>query len=100
VEAIEEILSYDVTEQLKFDHQRLIALVEYLIERDFAGLINVLYRLDVDEEQIKKYSEEKFLTAEVLANFIMQRLVLRAKAREIFNDRYTKDSDDGLVDKW
>jgi hypothetical protein len=96
----EEILHLVQSPTDKVDRQRLVQLIEHLLEKDFMALINLLYRLDVDEDQIRTYAEEKFLTAEVLANFIEQRLLMRAHSRELFNKRYTKDSDDDLVDKW
>jgi hypothetical protein len=72
----------------------LLALVEHLMDKDFNSLIQILYRLDVSEEAIRNYTDDKFLTGEVLTNMILQRIYLREEAKKLFTQRYSKEDPD------
>jgi hypothetical protein len=79
----------------------LLALVEHLMDKDFNSLIQILYRLDVSEEAIRNYTDDKFLTGEVLTNMILQRIYLREEAKKLFTQRYSKeDPDVEFVEPW
>jgi hypothetical protein len=79
----------------------LLAIVEHLMDKDFNSLIQILYRLDVSEEAIRNYTDDKFLTGEVLTNMILQRIYLREEAKKLFTQRYTKeDPDVEFVEPW
>jgi hypothetical protein len=81
--------------------EELLALVEHLMDRDFNSLIQILYRLDVSEEAIRNYTDDKFLTGEILTNMILQRIYLREEAKKLFTQRYTKeDPDVEFVEPW
>jgi DNA replicative helicase MCM subunit Mcm2 (Cdc46/Mcm family) len=52
----------------------LIALIEELINKDFGLLVHLLYRVDVDEEALKKrIREENKQAPEIIADMIIVR---------------------------
>ena len=66
-------------EQTLFDgaqfEAKLAMMIEQLLEKDFARLINILYRLDVDEEKLKFQlgNEGAPDAARIIARLIIER---------------------------
>lgn len=58
--------------------------INYLIERDFNGLLTLLYRLDVDEKKINKAlnGEVDRNAAEIIAEIILEREEKKAEWRK------------------
>jgi hypothetical protein len=61
----------------------LIDKIDYLIANDYEKLLQVLYRIDVDESKAKKSLIEASdkNPSEVLADLIIERLLEKAKSR-------------------
>lgn len=68
---------FDVPENISESHLRdvLVKTFEYLVEDDFAKLLQVLYRADVDQYKLKELLEntEGKSTAEVIADAYITR---------------------------
>jgi hypothetical protein len=69
--------------------QRLIDYIQHLIDKNFDGLINLLYRIDVDENKIKEAFKENQQSATILAHLIIERLQKIIKSR---NENSTTES--------
>jgi hypothetical protein len=52
----EDYLKLDRASQITYEQAfiKIMRVVEDLLERDFNGLVNILYRIDVSETQLKK----------------------------------------------
>lgn len=69
--------------QEELQHQ-LAQYINQLINNDFSRLLNLLYRIDVNEEKLKaslKEFQDKD-AAEVIATLIIERLLQKIKTRE------------------
>lgn len=63
--------------------QQLIAVVYDLIQRDFNKLLNILYRIDVDEKKLKfALFESTSPAAETITDLIIERQLQKLKFRE------------------
>jgi hypothetical protein len=83
-------------EQIK---ERLAAKINELVNSDFQKLVNILYRIDVNESKLKQmlswYKDED--AGRVIAELIIERQIQKIRSRESF-----KNSDDQISDeeKW
>ena len=80
MEDILAILNSSVDNSVK--RQQLVASVRYLIENDFSRLVQLLYRVDVSEEKLKKElraSERD--SAELIADLLIARQAEKLKSR-------------------
>lgn len=77
--------------------KRLMDLINELIQKDFNALLQLLYRIDVDEKKIRTYlKENKDLdSASILADMIIERQQQKMKSRKQFRTK-TDDSEE----KW
>jgi hypothetical protein len=73
--------------------------INQLIETDFHRLISLLYRIDVNEEKLKKLlkDNEKADAGLIIADLIIERQLEKIKSREQFKQ---KDNDKGEDEKW
>ena len=62
----------------------LIKVVEYLLDHDFNRLLNILYRIDVDENKVK----ELFASEEPVANGLAKAILERQKSKLKFRAKY------------
>ena len=64
---------------------QLTAAIEELIRSDFPRLIHILYRLDVDEDKLKKELKNNHVSqAEVICNMIIERQLQKLEAKKKF----------------
>ncbi len=65
---------------------QLINLINELIKNDFASLVQLLYRIDIDEKKLKKLLQEKAGTdaAPVIADIIIKRQLQKMSTRKQF----------------
>lgn len=79
--------------------ERLISLINELINKDFNALIQLLYRIDVDEKKIKIYLDKNtnYDSAPVIADLIIKRQLKKMESREYFNKKNSPESDE---EKW
>lgn len=87
------------TEELSGEPLRikLMELINTLIQKDFNALLQLLYRVDVDEKKIRIYlNENKNLdSASILADMIIERQQQKMKIRKQFRSK-TDDNEE----KW
>ena len=79
--------------------KRLMDLINELIQKDFNALVQLLYRIDVDEKKIRVYLKENKNqdSASVLADLIIDRQQQKIKSRQEFQTKNKKDDND---EKW
>lgn len=96
-----DLLSVNDLAIMKSSNYRKI-LVERLhlfINDDFHGLVQILYRVDIDEKHLKNLLNENKTTdaAEIIADLIIDRQLQKIKSRRQFNQRDNNISEE---DKW
>jgi hypothetical protein len=66
--------------------QQLVATINFLIQKDFARLINVLYRLDVSESRLKLLLQQQpdVNAGELIANLMIERQLEKIATRNRF----------------
>jgi hypothetical protein len=78
--------------------EELIHLVNELINKDFHALIQLLYRIDVNEKKISLYLNENSDkdSASVLADLIIERQIEKRESRKKFNQKNYEDDEEKL----
>lgn len=70
--------------------ERLLDFLEIrisdMLDRDFAGLLNALYRIDVNEEEIKKILSDE--NSELIARQIASAVINRQRQKVITRQHY------------
>jgi hypothetical protein len=94
----------EVTNSLQPDslneiREKLILLINELINKDFQALLQLLYRIDVNEKKIRLYLNEKTNedSANVLANMIIERQLQKIETRKKFKLKNKRKNDE---EKW
>jgi hypothetical protein len=94
----------NVTQSLEFEsldevHQKLFKLINELINKDFESLIQLLYRIDVNEKKIRLYLNQKPNedSANVLAGLIIERQLQKIETRKKFK---SKNSQEKNEERW
>ena len=79
--------------------EELIFLINELINKDFHSLIQLLYRIDVNEKKIRVYLEKNSHkdAASVLANLIIERQLQKIESRKKYTSKNNADEHD---EKW
>jgi len=69
-----------------------------MIERDFSGLLNLLYRLDINENKLRKLLEDIPTedAGRIIAALIIERQLQKKKSKEIFK----QEGEIPEEDKW
>ncbi|MEO6819168.1 MAG: hypothetical protein ABI266_09730 [Ginsengibacter sp.] len=72
-----------------------IFLINELILRDFSALVQLLYRIDVDEKKLKKVLSDNPSgdSASIIADMIIERQDQKAKSRNAFRQENTSDEE-------
>src|SRR5579863_4186645 len=75
--------------------QKLITLINEIIHEDFNSLIQLLYRIDVDEKKLKRLLKDQPDTdaAVLIAELIIQRQLQKIESRRQFNGNEKTDPD-------
>jgi hypothetical protein len=78
--------------------EELIHLINELINKDFYALIQLLYRIDVNEKKIRLYLNENSVndSAPVLADLIIERQIEKIESRKKFTQKNKIEDDE----KW
>ncbi len=78
-----QIVSKDVALQLEEIRRQLVGKIEYLLDFDFEQLMNILYRIDVDEQKVKEAlrNHPPNEIAPILAELVVERQLLKVKTR-------------------
>ena len=82
----------------QLSREKLIDYLNEFIKNDFSKVVQLLYRIDVSEQKLKKVLQENpdIDAASLIADLIIERLAAAKKARESFsnsNDNQHKISD-------
>lgn len=79
--------------------EQLISLINELINKDFHALIQLLYRIDVNEKRIRHYLEinKNQDSSSVLADMIIERQLQKIESRRDFSQKNDHESDE---EKW
>jgi hypothetical protein len=95
------IATADSIEQISSEKTReeLISLINDLINTDFHSLIQLLYRIDVNEKKIRFFLEENLHkdSADVITDLIIERQLQKIESRKKFSQR--NNAEDG-EEKW
>ncbi len=79
--------------------EKLIGLVNTLINKDFHSLLQLLYKTDVSENKIRSclQNDPDTLTADIIADLIIERQLQKIETRKI----YTPKNDSSFnEEKW
>ena len=77
---------------------RLAEVIEEMLQKEFYRLLNILYRLDVDEQKLKAELEKNagVNASLIIANLIIERQLQKIKSRQQFRG----DNDIAENEKW
>lgn len=78
--------------------EQLSAWVNEMIDRDFGGLLNLLYRLDINETKLRKLLEDipNEDAGRIIAALIIERQLQKKKSKEMFK----QEGEIPEEDKW
>ena len=79
--------------------EQLISLINELINKDFHALVQLLYRIDVNEKKIRHYldANKNEDSASILADMIIERQLQKIESRKLFSKKNNEESDE---EKW
>ena len=79
--------------------EQLIELINELIKKDFHALVQLLYRIDVNEKKIRTYLDQNKNenSASILADLIIERQLQKIESRKQFRGNKNHESDE---EKW
>jgi hypothetical protein len=91
----------NITQSLQFEplsevRKKLISFINELINKDFQSLIQLLYRIDVNEKKIRLYLNQKTDedSANVLADMIIERQLQKIESRKNFRSKPNAENDE------
>ena len=91
IHMINKQLDTDIGEDIQMPEleQKLIAFINTLIQHDFQKLVFLLYKIDVDENKLKKILKEEVGTdsANIIARLIIEREIQKIKTRKQFRQK-------------
>jgi hypothetical protein len=94
-------MDLELPAQMPFEDVRraLQAVVNKMIESDFEKLVNILYRVDVNERKLKYLLRENVGSdaADIIADLIIERQMEKIKSRREFSNQDDNISDE---EKW
>ncbi len=79
--------------------EKMVAILELYLERDFTALVQLLYRVDVAEKHIIALSSEEPLTATVLAKLLLDRIIEKEKNKKA-NTLPKQDDETSAIERW
>jgi hypothetical protein len=73
----------------KLNREDLSKAINYLIESDFHALIQLLYRIDINENKLKEtlHNNSEKNAGDVIADMIIERQQQKEKLRKIFKQQ-------------
>lgn len=94
-------LPVNISEQISYDevYARLADYINKLIQNDFDKLISYLYRIDVNEQKLKKLLQQNpgEDAGNIIADLIIERQQQKIKTREQYSRR---NNDINEEEKW
>jgi hypothetical protein len=80
------------------DKKDLINAINHLIQHDFNALVQLLYRLDIDEKKLKLILQEN--KSEDAGVLITNMILHRQKEKEEIRKQFKQQNDIAEEDKW
>ena len=76
--------------------KELCTQINGLLQHDFEKLVYILYRVDVDEQKLKKMLEynSDIPSAEVIANLLVERQAAKIKTRQQYRQNQVNDDEE------
>jgi hypothetical protein len=97
---LQEQWSIEMNDQFSMDEikEKLSHHINYLVNNDFARLINMLYTVDVNESRLKYLLKENASldAGHIIAGLIIERQVQKIKTREDIKSAYDQSDEE----KW
>lgn len=87
------VKAISTTEQLR---KNLADIISYLIDHDFEKLLWILYRIDVDEEKVKKLLSEHL--PEDAPVILADLIIIRQQKKEELKKEFSQHQDDPIDD--
>ncbi|MFT3932051.1 MAG: hypothetical protein QM726_00430 [Chitinophagaceae bacterium] len=104
ISSINQEMNLQLAPQLSFEAMRLQlqAVINELIQKNFDQLINLLYRIDVNERKLKYFLQENVGedAAVIIADLIIERQLQKIKSRAEFNDWLQNDEEISDEERW
>lgn len=96
INALTSSLKEDFNEEIR---RQLIVLINELINKDFNALVQILYRIDINEKKLKQILEDSPQedTAPVIAGLIIKRQLEKIESRKNFRNAHDDSSEE---EKW
>jgi len=78
---------------------QLVDAINYLLDKDFATLIQLLYRVDVSEQQLRQQliQHPQSNASEIIVELLVQRMLQKQETRKMLRQREEDISED---EKW
>ena len=75
---------------------KLISYINELINHDFNGLVQLLYRIDVNEKRLKELLKQNEIAdaAIIIADLIISRQLQKIESKKQFSQRKKSDTED------
>ncbi|MBA4197101.1 MAG: hypothetical protein C0459_06040 [Chitinophaga sp.] len=88
------MLAIEKIQSMSFDD--LCMALDNLIAKDFTALIQLLYKIDVDEKKLKRVLNENngTNTTALIASMILERLQQKEAAKKLFNKHKPVDDNE------
>ena len=98
---LKELTSDNDHELIAATRKRLEAIINNLINADFEKLVNILYRIDVNEQKLKTLLKENDgkNAASIISNLVIERQIQKIKSRQQFSQG-KNDDDINENEKW
>ncbi len=100
---LKNALQIDIIEKISFENIKatLANRIDHLIHNNFDELINLLYKVDVNENKLKKLLKENADAdaAGIIADLIIERQLQKIETRSEFRAANKKD-ENGDEEKW
>lgn len=89
---------HDIQQLLTLKHPDLVNYIQELIDRDMPALLQLLYRLDIDEDKLKTYLANSSLAdgAAIISKLIIDKLQYLKEIRA----KNTGEQDIPETEKW
>ena len=100
IPALRQSINIELPDNLSFEslHDKLSDHINHLIQNDFQKLALILYRIDVNEEKLKRLLEENTNkdASTIITDLIIERQLQKIKSRQEFR----RDNNISEEEKW
>ena len=87
LQLFDSTVALDANESTK-QRAQLVSVINDLLHNDFSKLLQILYRIDVDENKLKRALFESTLpAAETIVDLIIERMLLKIHFRKMYQNK-------------